>query len=362
LARHTQIHRLLDLWIGVPAICMLRLVRRRRRLPSSPARIGFIAPTAIGDLILDTGMMIHVARRYPHAELHLFHGSTNAGVIPLLPVEVISHQCNFTEFGNTLRQIRDAALDVTVDLTPWPRLTALYAVLSGARAVGFQSSGQLRHYAFDVAVEHTRNRHEVDNLREMASVFGECARYEVRIRMPPEPPRTAIPWERTVLCHVSPGGSRAGWKRWPTENWIAVVKDLVKSDLLVGFTGTEGDARWVDEILARADFHKDRVMSLCGKLSLVQLAAALTRCRLFITVDTGVLHLASALDVPTIALMGPTRSARWGARSSRAINIDSPHPGSGFIHLGFEGSRSGSEIMSSLSVATVIEAARRLLA
>lgn len=337
------------------------MLRHHRQLPSSPQRIGFLSPTAIGDLILDTGLLGHISQRYPRAELHIFHGRNNREAIALLPVPVVAHLCDFQRFRRTLVEIRRSRLDLLVDLTPWPRLTALYAALSGAATVGFNSLGQRRHFAFDVAVPHMRTRHEIENLEAMADVFGECPSYEVRISDAGALPELPVDWNRLILCHAAPGGSRSQWKRWPTEYWVELIKALVGEGHLVAFSGTQSDEPVVNAILAQLNVPSDRAFSLCGRLTLLELAAVLRACRLCITVDTGVMHLASALDVDTITLLGPTHSTRWGARSPYSVNLDSPHPKSGFIHLGFEQSRHGAEIMTSLKPQDVIAAARALL-
>ncbi len=96
-------------------------------------------------------------------------------------------------------------------------------------------------------------------------------------------------------------------------------------------------------------------------MSLAQLAGALRKARLLITVDTGVLHVASALDAHTLALHGPTRSWRWGGRSSKTISLDSPHPAAGFIHFGFESNDQAAATMKTLTVDYVYNAAKAAL-
>jgi heptosyltransferase I len=113
----------------------------------------------------------------------------------------------------------------------------------------------------------------------------------------------------------------------------------------------------VSAILAHAQVAPEFAFSLCGKLSLPQLAAALRKACLFITIDTGVLHLASALDVRTVALHGPTCSARWGGLSHRVVSLNAPHPAAGFIHLGFEKHACAGLIMEMLAVDAVFDAA-----
>jgi ADP-heptose:LPS heptosyltransferase len=358
VARTNDRHRLLDYWLGVPLVMLAGGIRRRRHLPQNPESIGIFSPTAIGDLVLDSGILLHLRQAFPSASIHLFYGPTNAQVVPLLPVDLHAHCCDFKQPRVTIAAIRKARLDLAVDLTPWPRLTALYAALSGAVTVGFRAEKQHRHYAFDVAVPHLRTRHEIENLRALAEVFAPCPEYRISLRENLPEPTSRLPYERLVLCHISPGGSQAESKRWPVTHWAELMRRLTADGFVIGLTGSRADAPDARAVLSAAHLPPEAAISLCGTMSLGQLAGALRKARLLITVDTGVLHVASALNANTVALHGPTRSWRWGARSPAAISLDAPHPAAGFIHFGFETNDQGSATMRTLSVDCVYDAVR----
>jgi ADP-heptose:LPS heptosyltransferase len=357
MAKYNPRLRLVDFWVGVPVIFLLGILRKRRSKPASPRRVAVVSPTAIGDLILSTGVLLHLRDVYPNAEIHLFHGPPNIGVLPLLPFAVHAHVCDFSKLGATLATIRAAKLDVLVDLAPWPRITALCAALSGAMTVGYASEGQRRHYAYDVPVTHRSDRHEVENLTDVASVFRPCKPYRVRLTDDLPLPKIELPYDRLILFHVTAGGSRADDKSWPIAHWAELSRRLSRDGYMLGFTGISADSERVGSIVSLSGLAPDAVISLCGAMSLAELAGLLKLCRLFVTVDTGVLHLASALGATTVALHGPTRSRRWGARSVAVTSLDSPHEAAGFIHFGFESSPVGGEVMRSLTVDSVYEAA-----
>ena len=93
-----------------------------------------------------------------------------------------------------------------------------------------------------------------------------------------------------------------------------------------------------------------------------ELCFVLQHSRLAISVDTSPLHLASAVGVPVVGLHGPSRSRQWGAISPNSRSIDAAHPSAGYIQFGFEDHPRAREIMRSISVDEVYEAASRLLA
>ena len=362
MARSSRTQRNLDRIFGIPIIFFLGLIRRKRALAVSPRRIGIIQPSAIGDMILISGLLLHLRRCFPTAEIHIFHGPFNGSAVLLLPIDVVAHPCVFTRPLATLHTLRKAKLDILIDCAPWTRLTAVLTALSGAGAtVGFQSAGQYIHPAFDIAVPYLNNRHEVENHRAVAQLFGQIADYRLQLRVPMQLPAIELPYDRLVLMHVTPGGSCAKQKSWPTENWVELARRLAERDLVIAFTGAEADRNAVAALLERADLSVDRCISLAGRLNLIELCNVLMRARLLVTIDTGVAHLASALDTPLVGLYGPTRFERWGSRNPRATGLNSPHPACGYVNYGFEQHPCGDEVMTRLSVDTVFAAITKKL-
>ena len=103
------------------------------------------------------------------------------------------------------------------------------------------------------------------------------------------------------LVAVSPGAAHFT-KRWPTEYWIALVKELAeRNDVVV--LGGPGDR---DVAAAMAAAGGDRAASAAGEFSIAGTAALLKRVRVVAVGDTGVLHLATAVGTPVVGLYGPT--------------------------------------------------------
>jgi ADP-heptose:LPS heptosyltransferase len=357
MARSSKLQRDVDRILGIPIVFLVGLIRRQRSLPVSPRRIGIIQPSAIGDMVLISGLLLHLHRRFPNAEIHVFHGPFNGQAIPLLPVDVVAHLCIFTRPLATLRTLRSADLDILINCAPWTRLTALLTAMSRSRAtVGFRSHGQYIHPAFDVAIPYLSDRHEVENHRAVAQLFGPMPDYTLKIRATRQLPKIALPHDRMILMHMCPGGSCAKQKSWPAENWVDLGQRLIEHGFVLGFTGADVDRDAVAEIVKHADLARDRCISLAGRLNLTELCNVLASARLLVTIDTGVAHLASALNIPVVGLYGPTRFERWGSRGARATGLNSPHPASGYINYGFEQNPQGDEIMPRLTPDVVFAA------
>ncbi|HZQ63095.1 MAG TPA: putative lipopolysaccharide heptosyltransferase III [Casimicrobiaceae bacterium] len=115
-----------------------------------------------------------------------------------------------------------------------------------------------------------------------------------------------------VQCHP---GSRWLFKCWPAEKTAALLDRIVRSGHAVIVTGAP-DAReraLVTEILAAiAPESRPRVFDATGMLSLDALAALTARARAFVGVDSAPMHIAAAMQVPVIALFGPSGDLEWG--------------------------------------------------
>lgn len=350
--RSSDWQRNLDFLIGVPIHALLSPLRwRKRRLPKDIRRIGLLQPTAIGDLVISSGLLAGLASRYPGAEIILFHGRNNAGAAALLATPITCRLCNFQSPLSTIRILRQSALDVLIDLTPWPRLTALYSFFAISRCtVGFRSAGQLRHWLFDHSVEHSPSRHEIENLREVGRFFD--PHFDDKPRLNQHYPVPVLPagveFGRLVLFHPWPGGSAAGVKSWPEPYWVQLARSLVRRGFQVAMTGAKADVARTNALLARAGLPSSQAFSLAGQLDLAGLAYVVQRARLFVTVDTGVMHIAAVLGAPLLALHGPSAPERWGPYPAAGRSISSDHPAGGYIDLGFERHPQAEEIMAAL--------------
>lgn len=363
MSRSSAFQRHLDRYLGIPAALLVGLFARRQQLLRDPQSIGLVQPTGIGDLLLCSGLIAHIRATHPDAQIHVFHGPNNRSATGLLLTEAIFHCCDFTRPVRTIRQIRACGLDVLIDLSPWSRTTALICRFGGSRCtVGFRSRGQYKGKLFGIAVDHSWSCHETENLRRLAQQFSPMETYAPALRESLAEPAMPLPYDRLVLFHIRPGGSRAEVKSWPTEHWIILARRLCDDGYVVGFTGSASDRRQVEDVIDGIGPATSRCILLCGGLELSELAHVLRRARLTITVDTSILHLASALDCHVIGLHGPTSSHRWGATGTRAISINSPHPAAGYMHFGPERHPHERDIMPAISPDTVYRAALSALA
>ncbi len=110
--------------------------------------------------------------------------------------------------------------------------------------------------------------------------------------------------------------SRFKIKNWTDKNWVKIIKYL--SDELnfqVVYLGSSNDDySGINKSLSDV---KIPPVNLCGQVSIKESMAIIEKATLYIGVDSGLGHVAAALDIPSISLMGPTSTKHWRPRSDK---------------------------------------------
>jgi ADP-heptose:LPS heptosyltransferase len=140
------------------------------------------------------------------------------------------------------------------------------------------------------------------------------------------------PARRLVGVHIgisrlSRGERGPARKMWPAERWRELLAGLVRDrPVQVLLTGTAAEQPAVSAVAAALP--AGSALDLCGRTGVRQLAAAIAACDLFLTADTGPMHVAAALDVPLVALFSVTDPAEVGPRgpSGRHTVVESSAP------------------------------------
>jgi len=107
------------------------------------------------------------------------------------------------------------------------------------------------------------------------------------------------------LIVVAPMAAHAT-KRWPVENWQALVKRLTAADADVVVVGGAQDA---PTCTAVAEPGRERAFSAAGEMGLQGTGSLLARARVSVAGDTGAMHMSTAVRTPVVALFGPTVEA-----------------------------------------------------
>jgi heptosyltransferase-2 len=128
--------------------------------------------------------------------------------------------------------------------------------------------------------------------------------------------------ESATLVALSPGAMFGDAKRWPTERFAA-VGDMAaqKWGARVFVMGSGKEARVCRSVESAMT---GPCVNLCGETSLDVAMAVIERCAMFVTNDSGLMHLAAALGVPTVAVFGSTDPVATGPRGPHTRVVRHP--------------------------------------
>ncbi len=128
--------------------------------------------------------------------------------------------------------------------------------------------------------------------------------------------------ENNIIVALSPGAMYGEAKRWPAERFAALgdmAAERWGARVLVMGSGKEiSICKAVTSAMAAS------AVNLCGETSLNLAMAVIERCSMFVTNDSGLMHLAAALGVPTVAVFGSTDPVATGPRGPHTCIVRHP--------------------------------------
>ncbi len=357
--------RVLDYGLGIQVVGLLSLIKMKRRSwPANIRRIGVICSPTMGDTVLLSGPLLDL-RKYFNTGIEIVQICGRKNILAAESGSAADRHLviDLTKPFAAARLMKEQHFDILFDFSSWQRVTAALALTSGSRfTVGFRSPGQFRTRGYDRTVLHRADQHELDNFRDLLRGCGIPADTAPRISVSdvslPEP------WSSCsdiVVFHLWPAGGPDSMREWPEQHWFTLARALARPGRIFAITGSPADQ-------ARSEAFADRLLHASGAQALAfsggqglrQLVTLLRRARLVVSVNTGVMHLASVAGAPTVSLNGPTADRRWGPRGPCSLGV-SPSDGSGgYLHFGFEFHTGLPDVMPRILPQQVIEASQKL--
>lgn len=265
------------------------------------------------------------------------------------------------EIARVWNDVRSVRYDVAVDLQGAIR-SAVLARWSGARmrygAAEPRESPASLWYTRRVV---TDGAHVIEQNLSVVEAVAQKRLAVPHVELPRD-----VEAERQIEQRLAESGSGtfailnpgAGWgaKRWPAERYGRVARALAESGVRSILNYGPGE-----EDLVREAEVASQGAAKPMKCSIGELIALTRRARLFIGGDTGPLHLAAALQIPVVAIFGPTNPARNGpyGPGNTARSIVLRNPASPTTHARTSQPDDG---MLEITTDGVVEAARALLA
>jgi heptosyltransferase-2 len=276
-----------------------------------PPNILLVRFSAIGDILLLTPLVRALRRKHPEARLTVV---TRAGFAPLLErnphISKVIGWDPLTPLSELGRRLRDLEFTHRLDLHDSLRSRLLRWHAGGpwttypkhrlARAVLIHTHRDLYRDRRPVAERYFDAARGLDVTPDGGSLEMFLSRTDLEAAAGFLAAR-GLGRSRQLIA-IAPGAAHFT-KRWPPHHWIALVRRLVEAGNDVIALGGPQDLA-IGEAVAAAG--GEFAATAAGAFDLPGSAALLKRARALISGDTGLMHLATAVETPVLALFGPT--------------------------------------------------------
>jgi heptosyltransferase-1 len=290
-----------------------------------------VRPSSLGDIVHALPIVHDLSRHSPGIAIdwvaeESFAGLVrlNAGVRRVVPVALrrwrhqLGRRATWREFATFRRLLTAQRYTAVIDLQEQVK-GAFIAWLAHGPVHG-PDRASIREPVATLAYRHAHRvnpeQHLIDRCRALAGrAFGYTPDGAPHFGLAPPPLRDALTGRYAVFLHAT---SRTD-KLWPERYWRTLIERVARSGLSVVLPwGSEAEAARSKSLAARIEG-----TFVPPLRSLPQLAALLAHAKVVCGVDTGLVHLAAALGVPTIALFVATdpHLAGVGRASTRALDL-----------------------------------------
>lgn len=314
--------------------------RSPRRIPTILGKILLLKTGALGDVLMTTPLIQTLHQRFPHARLDYAVGAWSAPALHHNPH--ISSLITFEDRLISRRQIlpllrlakslRKNHYDLVFVLDrAWQ--ANVFARLLNAATIGFDRLGE--GFALDKSVRygeepHLEAPHDVITYLQLAQLVGAKTPQNPTLIAPVNPAdvkkiKNKLQSLPRPLIALAPGGAHNPYqtmpaRRWPVEYYSRLIDRLLQQNYGVVLLGSRHDQPITQQTIRKLHAPhslKNNLLDLTGLTTFSEAGTCLKWCDAAVLHDSALLHLASAVKTPTLALFGPTNPKRkgpWGNR------------------------------------------------
>lgn len=318
----TRVFKKLDSIIGRKTV-MLLPAPLYPETASSVTSILIIRPGGIGDAVLLAPAIKSFKSSYSNAHITILAEKRNSAVFSFIPdVDTVLCFDRPYEFFQVLL----GKFDVVIDTEQWHRLSAVVTrLIRSPIKIGFDTNERRR--MFTHCVRYDPCVYEVDNFPALLKPLGIVCQRDIGSVTMILPLKSLSKAEQLLqpLCSdpfvvIFPGASTEE-KRWGADRFRRVAEILSAFGVRIVVVGGKDDLKQ-GEVIAGGGLG----LNLAGLTSLAETAAVIQKSSLLLSGDSGVLHIAAGLGVPTVSLFGPGSVKKWAPRGEHHIVINKGLP------------------------------------
>jgi len=294
-------------------------------------KILIVKPSSLGDVVHSLPFLNAIKKCFPKAEIHWVIAKGLEGLLeghPMIDRLIIINKDlwkKLSQAGNTLkeireifRQLRHEEYDIVIDLHGLLRSGLITRATHAPLRIGFHEAREGSRFFYTNKVKSGRNIHAVERYMNMAAELG-CAARDMVFPFPhsADAGNTAEKLADLGSYAVLVPGARWKTKIWPAESFGKLASMLPLRAVIVG---AAADRAIADTVVTHSG---DKARSLAGETNLRELVEIMRHAEVVITNDSGPMHIAAALNIPVIAIFGPTSPKRTGPYGAGHVVLQS---------------------------------------
>ncbi len=291
-------------------------------------KVLIIQTAFIGDVILATPIIEKIHQYYQEATIHFLCRRGNESLLKNHPYldDVLVFEKKGKKYRNLLRllrQIRKESYDYVINVQRFASSGFLTALSGAEHKIGFDKNPFSRLFTHRIKHVIEQEGHPTHEVERNLSLIHHLTDQEF---IGPKLYPTQVDFERVkrnapYVC-IAPA-SKWFTKQFPKEKWIELI-DALEEHLVVCLIGGPDDRALCEEISAQST--KSNIEVLAGQLSFLESAALIKNAEMNYVNDSAPLHLASAVDAPTIAIFCSTiPEFGFGPLSTRSKVVETQH-------------------------------------
>lgn len=304
------------IWLAFRRIVLGIWPARRRTEPRREEihHILIVRLDRLGDVVMTAALPSALHLLYPQAVIDI---RVREPYIPLFESHPDVHQAfsSVAQWGDY-----DLVIDPVLDYPLYPAKQA--AAVGGRWTLGFDVAGRGAFFSLPVMPAHADESFlaSLTRLLRPLGFTGEVSPPRLYVsEVERSAARSKVGRGEFVVMH--PGAFYAS-QRWPAASFAAVADSLLETGTEVVLIGSEGERALVQEVFDMIK-HRQGLLQMCGE-PLRMVMSVMAEASAALCNNSGPLHLAGALGVPTVSTLGPTNPVVWWPVGERQIVLKAP--------------------------------------
>ncbi|MFA6088475.1 MAG: glycosyltransferase family 9 protein [Candidatus Woesearchaeota archaeon] len=320
--------KFIDKYVGAILISILQFFTSKKQISANDKNVLVVRIWTLGESLL----VIPILKKLKEKGYHVTVLVSNRSKLVFERLNFVDEILSLEKKADLLKSFKK--YDVAIDTEPYENISALLSWFFAKKTIGY--GGLFRDRMYSHKIKYDDSIHTSTMIAKLLEPFN--------IRFIP---KELIPIKFTknekeemdvllkkkfisklghgkinkkiVGIHASTAES-SPWRSWKKERFAELSDKLTKKGFIVIFTGSKSEHSYNEKILSIIK-NKEIVFNFAGETTLYELSYLLTKCDVFISNDTGPMHLSASMGTKTIGLFGPNLPERFSPLGKNNVAI-----------------------------------------